>query len=200
MKVLNFNSEEEWLESREGKITGTVAKNVITIRGTTKKKGFWELIAKRVALPRDGENPMERGRRLEGEAIDLFAKETGKKVNKDLVLCVSDEDPNIAYSPDGLIGKTEDVEVKCINSASHIEALITQKIPTEYDFQVLQAFIVNPQLKRRYIVFYDPAIQAKPFFYITVERKDVEEDVKKYLEEELRIIKEVEEITNQLTF
>jgi len=200
MKILTFNNEDDWLEGRKGKITGTRAKNVITFKGNERKKGFWELVAERVALAPDGENPMERGKRLEKEAIAIFAKETGKKVNTDLILCVSDDDPNIAYSPDGLIGKTEDVEVKCINSASHIEALITQKIPQDYDFQVLQAFIVNPQLKKRYIVFYDPRIQAKPFFYLTVDRKDVEEDVKKYFEEELKIIKEVEEITLKLTF
>lgn len=200
MQIITFENEEAWLAGREGKITGTVAKDVITIKGTTKKKGYWELISKRVALPATDENPMERGRELEKEAIVLFAKETGKKVNADLILCVSDEDPNIAYSPDGLIGETEDIEVKCLNSATHIEALITQKVPTDYNFQILQAFIVNPKLQTRYIVFYDPRIEAKPLFWIEVKREDVQEEVEKYLAEELRIIKEIEEIVNKLTF
>jgi hypothetical protein len=50
---------------------------------------------------------MDRGKRLEDEAIERFAKETGKKVNTDLVLWMRDDDENIAVSPDGSIGKTK---------------------------------------------------------------------------------------------
>jgi len=200
IKIIKFDSREEWLDARVGKITGTRLKDLISLRGAGKKKGFYELIAERVAVPADGENTMERGIRLESEAVERFEKETGKKVNSDLVLWVSDLDENIAISPDGYINQTEAIEIKCINSASHIEALLTQEIPAEYKFQVLQYFIVNPKLKKLFFIFYDPRIPAKDYFVITVERKDVEDDVKKYLEEELAIIKEVEAITLNLTF
>lgn len=200
MKTLTFEDRESWLDARQGKLTGTKLAGVITLRGEGKKKGFWELIAERVALPPDGENCMERGQRLEQEALAMFAKATGKDVDTSLVMWLSDKDDSIAISPDGFIGKTEAVETKCLNSATHIEALITQKIPKEYNFQVLQYFIVNPQLKTLYFAFYDPRIAVKPFFYLTVKRDDVQEEVDKYLEEELKIIKEVEAITNQLTF
>lgn len=199
MKTLKFNDKQEWLDARIGKVTGTRLKDIITLRGSGYKKGFYELIAERVALPADGENVMDRGLRLEEEAMARFSKETGKKVDSSLIMWVSEEDENVAISPDGVIGKTKAIELKCLNSASHIEAWLTQKMPSEHYFQTLQYFIVNPALKTLYFAFYDPRIPAKDFFYLTIKRADVQEDVEKYKSQQLEIIKEVERITLELT-
>jgi len=196
MKIKKFADNESWLSYRVGKVGGTRLGEIIDKTGKGKlKKGFWELIAERVATMPTGENVMDRGHRLEEEAIKRFEKETGKKVDSSLIVCISDEDENVYYSPDGVIGKTESVEVKCLNSASHIEALITGKIPNEYEFQKLQPFIVNPKLNTLYFCFYDPRIPNKDFFFYPVKRKDLLEDIKTYKAEQLRIIKEVEKIT-----
>lgn len=199
MKVLSFNNEDDWLEARRGKITGTRLKDLISKRGGGPKIGFYELIAERVAIPATDENRMDRGRRLEDEAIDRFRKETGKKVKNDLVMWQREDEENIAISPDGYIGKTEAVECKCLNSARHIEALLTKEIPSEYEMQVLQYFIVNENLKKLYFVFYDPRM-PKDFFWIEVNRKDVKEKVEEYLALEREVLKQVEELENQLTF
>lgn len=199
MKIIKFNLEEDWKKAREGKVTGTYLGKILSQTSDKPKVGFYDLIAKRVALPADpNENPMDRGRRLENEAMERFEKETGKKVNKDLILCVSEENDQIAYSPDGLIGKTAGVEVKCLNSASHIEAWLTQKIPADYYFQTIQPFIVNPKLKTLYFVYYDPRVLAKDFFYITIEKD--EKAVEKYKQRELEILKDIEHIVLELTF
>ncbi len=201
MKVLKFDSEETWLEARLGKITGTRAKEVMPkARGATGyRSGFYELIAERIALPHDGENVMDRGKRLEEEAIERFVKETGKKAKRELVLCVRDDNEAIAYSPDALIGKTEDVEVKCLSSARHIEAWMTQEIPSEYESQIIQGFVVNDKLKTRYMVFYDPRC-PKDFFYLTIHRKDMEEKIEEYLTLERQVLQKVAELEAQLTF
>ena len=198
MKIINYKGDEQkWLADREGKITGTGLGKVLSQTSEKPKVGFYDLIAKRIALPPTGENVMDRGRRLENEALVRFEKETDKKVNKDLIICISEDNDQMTYSPDGLIGKTEGVEVKCLNSATHIEAWLTQKIPTEYYFQTIQPFIVNPKLKTLYFVFYSPLIPAKDFFYIEVQRDD--EAVEKYKERELKILAEVERIVLELT-
>lgn len=199
MKTLKFEDRETWMQARVGKITGTRLKDIIVLRGNTPKKGFYELIAERVAIPADDENPMDRGVRLEEEAISRFSKEEKKKVDTSLIMWVSEEDENIAISPDGVIGETGAVEVKCLNSASHIEAWLTQKLPSEYQFQSLQYFIVNSKLKYLYFIFYDPRIPNKDFFYLTINRKDIEEDIKKYKQEQLKVLAEVEKITLELT-
>ncbi len=199
MKTLTFNDKQEWLDARIGKITGSRLKDIIVLRGTTPKKGYYELIAERVAIPSDSENPMDRGSRLEPEAIAKFVKEIKKKVDTSLVMWVSEENESMAISPDGFMGKKEAVEVKCLNSASHLEALLTQKVPGEYQFQAIQYFIINPNLETLYFAFYDPRIPHKDFFYLTVSRKDLEEDIKKYHEEQLKVLAEVDRITLELT-
>src|SRR3990167_2462315 len=140
MKVTKFEDEQSWLDARLGKITGTRLKDLINKRGGSPKIGFYELIAERICIPATDEGAMDRGKRLEDEAVDRFSKETGKKVNNDLVIWTRDDNENIAISPDGCIGATEAVEVKCLGSARHIEAWLTKEIPNEFEYQVLQYF------------------------------------------------------------
>lgn len=203
MKLLRFNNREDWLDARKGKIMGTKAGSLLSKRDQKPLKGYYELIAERVAIPHDGENVMDRGLRLEEEALDKFQKQTGKKVEKatddNLMVCVREDFPDIGYSPDGLIGKTEDVEVKCLNSAAHIEAYLTKGIPSEYRSQIIQGFVVNDKLKTRYMVFYDPRMPVDMFF-LTLDRKDFKEEIEEYLELEKSVLEEVERITNDLTF
>lgn len=143
---------------------------------------------------------MDRGTRLEPEAVAMFAKEAKKKVNTDLVILTRDDNEYIAISPDGLIGKTEAVEAKCLSSARHIEAFLTQKVPSDYEMQKLQYFCVNDSLKTLYFAFYDPRILVKPFFYLTISRKEVQEKVDKYLEYQRKTLEEVDIIVNNLTY
>ncbi len=199
MKILHFSDEQAWFDARIGKITGSKLAGLIVKRGTEEKIGFYETIAERVATRPDSENRMARGRRLESEALERFETETGKKVNKDLVICFRDDDKNIAYSPDGLIGKTEDVEVKCLNSAAHIEALLTKEIPNEYEAQIIQGFVVNDDLKTRYMVFYDPRM-PKDFFYLTIHRADLQEKITEFLDMEREVLRQIALIESQLTF
>ena len=197
MKTKTFTDEQDWLDARRGRITGTRLKDLIVKRGTGKKKGFYEIIAERIAIPATEESAMDRGKRIEDEAIERFIKETGKEVNNDLILWHRDDDENIAVSPDGQIGETEAVEVKCLSSASHIEAWLTKEIPSEYEYQVLQYFIVNDKLETLYFVFYDPRM-PKDFFFYEVKRDQVKVD--EYLELERRVLEEIADIEKTLTF
>lgn len=200
IKITKFSSEEEWMDGRRGKITGTRLGKLISKRDKKKLKGFYEVIAERVAIPASNEPVMDRGRRLETEALERFEKETGKKVNKDLVIISRDENENIAYSPDGFIGKTETVEVKCLNSASHIEAWLTKEIPSEYYEQTIQPFIVNNSLKTLYFVFYDPRLPKIDFFFFEVRRSDIKKEIAEFLALELEILEEIRRIETELTW
>lgn len=200
IKVEKFESEDQWLDARNGVITGTKAGNLVLKSGKGKKIGYYELLAERVAIPANGENVMDRGHRLEVEAIERFERETGKTVNKDLVMIRREDDPRIAYSPDGYMEDApEDVEVKCLSSARHIEAFLTQKIPNEYFEQIMQGFVVNDDLKTRYMVFYDPRM-PKDFFYLTINREGYAADIMylRDLERETQV--ELEEDEKKLTF
>lgn len=198
-EIEHYEDEESWLEARKGRITGTRAGKMVSKKDGKPNAEYYKTIAERVAIPRDGENVMERGKRLEIYGIERFEQETGEKVDKSLAIICRADDKDIAYSPDGFIGKTASIEVKCLNSASHIEALLTGKIPSEYEAQSIQPFVVNDSLKTLYFVFYDPSM-PKDFFYFTINRKDKETEIAAQLEMERRILADIRAIESKLTF
>lgn len=204
MKTLKFDNREDWLEARRGKITGSRLKDIVLKRGTTPKIGYYELIAERLAVAADDESPMDRGTRLEEEALARFTEETEKKLDTSLIIWTREDNDCIALSPDGVVedsNETEAVEVKCLSSAKHIEALLTQKIPSEYEEQMIQYFIVNDALQTLYWAFYDPRIgYSKDFHCIEVKREDVQEKVLECLAYQRQVLEEVDEIVNQITF
>ncbi len=203
MKTLTFDNREEWLAARKGKITGSRLKEIIVKRGGGHKMGFYELIAERISTDPEGiaidETPMERGTRLEPEAMAHFIALTGKKVDTSLLMWIRDDNESIAVSPDGVIGKLEAVETKCLSSARHIQAYITQQVPAEYEEQVVQYFIVNEQLRTLWLAFYDPRIPCKDFFFLEIKRVDVEDEIEEYLEFQRNELAEVDRIVNELT-
>jgi len=200
MKTTLFEDRDSWLAGRRGKITGSRLKDIIVKRGTGHKKGYYELIAERLATEPDAEEtPMDRGTRLESEAMQRFMDETGSEVDTSLVIWERDDNSSIAISPDGFMGKVKAVEVKCLSSASHIEAFLTQEIPDEYKMQMYQYFIVNDDLKTLFFVFYDPRIPCKEYFEIAVQRENIQEDIETYLAFERDTITEINNIVATLS-
>jgi len=202
MKILeNKQNTDAWFSDRLGKVTGSKLKNIVVKRGTNKKIGFYELIADRLATEEPEEDPRERGHRLEDVAIAEFEKLTKKKV-KQVGLCISDENENIALSPDGLIGKNneEAVEVKCLNSAKHLQTYFEQEIPSEYHEQAMQYFIVNEKLKKLYFVMFDPRITVKPIHWIEIKREDVKDEIEFLRDYQTQVLEEVEALITNLTF
>src|SRR6185312_15387329 len=118
---------------------------------------------------------LERGHELEPAAIARFEHATGKKVSRGVFGWESDDDSRMAVSPDGPVGLTEAVEIKCLLSPKHLEALYTRAIPRNtagYYEQVLQYFIVNKKLRKVHLCFYHPDFpRPLDFFVITFTRK-----------------------------
>jgi hypothetical protein len=172
------------------------------LEGTLDKKtGFYQLIAERLMVSETdfegyvpNETPMDRGTRLQKQAIARFSKETGKKVSDDLVLWTRDDNESIAISPDAtVLDEPAAVESKCLSIAHHVEAYITKQVPDEYKYQVLQYFVVNDKLETLYFPFFDPRMPTIDFFFLTVHRKDIGEEARKLLAYEIRELKQVED-------
>lgn len=206
MRILDIDQNtEEWFEARKGKITGSKLKDIVVKRGNGHKIGFYQLIADRVfeSAPNE-EDDRERGHSLEQEAADRFELETGKKLRK-VGMLVSDIDPNIAVSTDRVVDAkviVEHVEIKCPNDAYMVEAVITNKAPSAYWEQIIQNFIVNDSCQKVHLVFYSDRAKLPKFQYIciTVNRKDVEEDIEFYQDYQLNTIKEVNDLLEQYVF
>lgn len=205
MKVINDFEQgtQEWLDYRKGKISGTMLGDLYSKRGN-RKIGFYEMIAERIAIDPDDENRMDRGLRLEEEAIQHFTDKTGKKVYRAGV-CVHDKFEKIINSPDGLIknrGKyTEAVEVKCLSSARHLQAVIENAVPQEFEAQMMQYFIVNPDLQTLYFVFYDDRIVSRPLHIIEIVRDEkLQEQAEMYLAFQIEQLKEIDRLVEELAF
>lgn len=186
---------EEWHQMRKGKITGTTLK---AIMGTPKarQEAKYEIIAERltIGVDMDYENPMDRGHRLESEALAAFEFETGKKIETTGYI-EQDDNSLIGYSPDAIVSDTndaEDVEVKCPLGKNYVKMWLTDEVPEEYYWQMIQGFAVNPILTKRYFVGYNPDITVHPLHIIEVNRSEVENSISVALEKQNAFLLEVE--------
>lgn len=203
MRIINVDQgTEEWLDERRGKISGTILGDIYSKRGG-RKIGFYQVLAERLGLDPDDENRMDRGLRLEDEAAKLFEETTGKKTVV-AGICVSSFSDEIINSPDRLIkrGKKypEAVEIKCLSPARHLQAVIEEKVPVEFDSQKIQYFVVNDDLKTLYFVFYDPRVPSVPFKIIPVHRKEVNDQIEFFKQYQIDQLKEMNEIVERISF
>lgn len=190
----------EWHHLRKGKITGTQLKDIM---GTPKKREdtIYEIIAERLTVgvedSENYENAMDRGIRLEPDAISAFELETGLSVEI-VGFCEDDTNPMIANSPDGLIGETEAVEAKCLGGKNHVKMWLTNEIPEDYKWQVVQYFVVNDKLEKLYFIGYNPDIEIHPLHIIETTREDNKELIEKAVVGQKQFLLEVEEIIKRL--
>jgi len=203
MKIIKFDNDEEgkkeWMDYRIGKIGGSGLKDIITEKG--EKKAFYQLIADRLAIPKDEEDVRDRGNRLEVEAIEELEKKINKVFIKDRHIWQREDNESIMVSPDGYLeDEKEAVEVKCLNSAEHIEALITEEYPKQYRYQALQYFIVNDKLEKLYFVMYEPRLRVSQFIYFEIYRANLEGDIAKYLQYEKDKLEKVNYYVEKLSF
>nr|UWG88171.1 MAG: alkaline exonuclease [Bacteriophage sp.] len=98
---------------------------------------FWKFLAETMAEQPDGENPMERGHRLEPENIQLTLQQLGctqEDCVTDCGIWESDEDDRIACSPDAYQNAHEPkwaIECKSLGSAYHLQAVIPWMIHSQ---------------------------------------------------------------------
>ena len=206
MRILEVEQNTDlWLQTRMGKITGSKAKGIRpTARDKFKKYMEWfAILAEKVAEAPDGEPAMERGHRLEPQAIEAAAARYGLNFDPKSVMWVSDIDDDIAVSPDGQELVTDGglptyaAEVKCLSSAKHLKYILQDikargeddynpiySVPNEdkdyYRDQAVQYFVVNKSLETLYFILHDDrqAMEHLVTYVIPIKRSDVEELVK----------------------
>lgn len=193
MRVIEVEQgSSEWLSFREGKRTGTsigklFAKSRVTgeLYDTDKPLiTFYQKVAERLAegTGDDGlESSRERGKDLEQEAINEAEQKLGLSLIRGNVWQV-DDDTNHIESPDAYTKDLKTaVEVKCLSSARHIQAICENRPPKEYYAEYLNYFLVNDKLETLYVFLYDPRfllehLRTKAF---KLSRKDLEYDIER---------------------
>ena len=193
MKIVEVEQgSTEWMSFREGKRTGTTIGKIFA---KSRKTGemydtdkplitFYQKVAERLAEGTgddDGlESSRERGKDLEEEAITEAEQKLGLQLIRGNVWQADDE--NHIESPDAYTKDLKTaVEVKCLSSARHIQAIVENKPPVEYYAEYLNYFLVNDKLKTLYVFLYDPRfylehLRTKAF---KLERKDMEYEIER---------------------
>lgn len=194
MKIIEVEQgSTEWMSFREGKRTGT---SIGKLFAKSRKTGemydtdkplvtLYQKVAERLAIGTgddDGlESSRERGKELEQEAIDCAEEKLNLKLIRGNVW-QSDEDENHIESPDAY---TEDlkiaVEIKCLSSARHIQAILEDTPPKEYDAEYLNYFLVNEKLEKLYVFLYDPrfVIDGLRWHAFEIKREDVAYEIER---------------------
>lgn len=132
----------EWIAARLGKVTASRVADVIaktkTGYGASRANYMAELIAERltgVPASQYTNAAMQWGLDTEAEARNAYSFYS----DADVVEVGFIEHPSIAMtgaSPDGLVGKIGLVELKCPNTATHIDTLLGEPIAAKYISQV----------------------------------------------------------------
>ncbi len=132
----------EWLAARCGKVTASRVADVIaktkTGYGASRANYMAELIAERLTgtpAERFTNAAMQWGTDHEEAARNYYAFVTDSEVEQVGFI----EHPSLAMcgaSPDGLIGDGGLVEIKCPNTATHIDTLLGQTVPAKYVTQM----------------------------------------------------------------
>ena len=194
MRVIEVEQgSSEWLSFREGKRTGTsIGKLFAKSRATgelydTDKPliTFYQKVAERLAEGTgddDGlESSRERGKDLEEEAINEAEQKLGLTLIRGNVWQDSD-DPNHIESPDAYTKDLKTaVEIKCLSSARHIQAICLNDPPKEYYAENLNYFLVNDKLETLYVFLYDPRflMEHLKWHAFEIKRADVEYDIER---------------------
>lgn len=132
----------DWSILRSGKVTASEMDALVTPRGKIKDgAGLKTYLYKKVAeawlggpLAELNIWDMEQGHILEEFARPAFALETGLDVST--VGFITTDDERAGCSPDGLIGSTAGVEIKCPHVDTHIGYVLDGVLPKDYVLQV----------------------------------------------------------------
>jgi len=133
---------DEWFAMRIGKVTASRVADVIakTKSGYSSSRDNYmaQLVCERLTGQK-GESftnaAMQHG--TETEPLARLAYEVSQNVLVDQVGFVPHPSIKMAgASPDGLVGDDGLIEIKCPNTATHIETLLSETVPTKYFTQM----------------------------------------------------------------
>ena len=184
---------EEWFAARLGKVTASRVADVLAKiksgESASRKNYKMELVVQRLT-GKQGESftnaAMEWGTEQEPFARMAYEAHTGTFVKEEGFV----DHPTIegfGCSPDGIVGEGL-IEIKCPNTANHIETVLENKVPSKYIPQ-MQCQMACTGAKWCDFVSFDPRVpEDLQLFVVRVERDQeyidaMEVEVKQFLDE-----------------
>ena len=184
----------EWFAVRIGKVTGSRVADLMartkTGFGASRANYMAELICERLTgeqAERYVSAEMQRGTDLEPQARAAYSFLHDRTV-EECGFLVHPAIADFGASPDGLIGTDGLVELKCPNTATHIDYLLSGEVPGKYQTQ-MQAQMACAGRSWCDFVSYEPRLpDAMQLFIRRIPRDDVfigamEKDIRAFLDE-----------------
>lgn len=185
---------EEWFAARRGKATASEFKNILAKLKTGgepagRRNYRTQLVLERITgrTPERFQNDAMRwGQQMEEAARLAYFFKTGRAVEKTGFIA----HPELAAgaSPDGLVGDDGGIEIKCLNSANHLEVLHMRQVPSEHVAQILGNLWITGR-KWWDFVSYDPDMPLNSRIFIMRVLRDessiamIEQEVRTFLSE-----------------
>jgi putative phage-type endonuclease len=185
---------EEWFTIRIGKVTASRVADVLaktkTGYSTSRDNYMAQLVCERLTGEK-GESftnaAMQHG--TETEPLARISYEVAHNVLVDEVGFVPH--PSIIMagaSPDGLVGDDGLLEIKCPNTATHIETLLSQTVPSKYNTQMQFQMACTGRSWCDFVSFDNRLPQELQLFVKRVPRDDLfikqtEDEIVKFLNE-----------------
>lgn len=184
----------EWFQVRCGKVTASRVADLIaktkTGWGASRANYMAELIAERLtgaSAPSFTNAAMQWGTEQEPEARAAYEFRTDSEVVP-VGFVIHPRVADAGASPDGLVGSDGLIEIKCPNTATHIETILGQAVPAKYVTQMQFQMACTGRQWCDFVSF-DPRMpEAMRYFQKRVERDDkliagLESDVSEFLDE-----------------
>ena len=189
----------EWFAQRLGKVTASRVADVIaktkTGYSTSRENYMAQLICERMtgAVAESYTNAaMQWG--TDNEPLARAAYEAAKDVLVDEVAMITHPTIESAgASPDGLVGDEGLIEIKCPNTATHIDTLLSQTVPGKYVTQ-MQWQMACTGRKWCDFVSFDPRMPEDLRLFI----KRVDRDDKMIAELESEVVKFLKELDEKI--
>lgn len=185
---------DEWFAARLGKVTASRIADVIgktkSGYGAARKNYMAQLLCERLTGTREEtfvSATMQRGTDLEAKARATYILTNGDLVEEIGFV----EHPNIEMSgasPDGLVNDDGLIEIKCPNTATHLEFIRTKKPKSEYILQMQWQMACTGRSWCDFVSYDDRLPEKFAFYSIRLERdddliKEIEAEVQKFLDE-----------------
>jgi len=191
----------EWFAARLGKVTASRVADVIaktkTGYSTSRENYMAQLVCERMtgtqaesynnAAMQWGTDQEPLARAAYEAAADVLVDETGFVIHPTIT--------EAGASPDGLVGDDGLIEIKCPNTSTHIDTLLSEKVPAKYLTQMMWQMACTGRKWCDFVSF-DPRMpEGLQIFIKRVDYHDsivkgLESEVKEFLEElETKIVK-----------
>lgn len=156
---------EEWFDLRKGKITASVIKDIMGIRGIGKSANT---LAMKIAyeyctdfeIERFSTADTERGNELEPVARAKYEDDFNVRVDEGGFFSLDD----LGVSPDGLVGDEGLTEIKCPAYKNHMKVLKSQDVDPQYVPQIQFQLLVTGRKWCDFISYCEQMPEGKQLF------------------------------------